>query len=544
MIEIELPDGTIAEFPDDMSHDAIKAVLAKRIKKEPGALYQNVIGYGAIDTPGEKLGATVKDAGKALFSGIGAGATGLATLPSNMMGLLDAGVEKAFGIPAPKSALPDPGAVIDDAYQSTFGYTPKTRAGKFAGTVGEFLPGVALGGTLPQMVSSGIMSEAAGQLTEGTKAEPYARIGGGILGPVALTAAKNIASRIVSPNAGVDPARLRFADQLKTEGVPLTAGQKVGNAKLQYHEALAPRMADVADDQARQFTSAAMRRVGVDGLATPDNLTAANAQIGGVFESVAKTTPGLAFTKQSIKKAGDAVKDYNSAVGTAAKMPSEILAKIKSGKMSGGEYLRIWSKLGKQVRSSDGDMRDVAHALREVLDDAMVASLPAETAAKLSTARTQYRDLLAIEKAAGSAGENAAFGIISPAQLRTAIKTQGGRQYVQGSRDLGELARAGTATMRPLPQSGTQPRMAAAMARTLGPLAGGGGAGAAIGGLIGGPGGAAVGGGLGLLAPALANVSRTSRLGQLWQGNQLFPRTAYPGTLVPGILPALTQVNK
>ena len=65
------------------------------------------------------------------------------------------------------------------------------------------------------------------------------------------------------------------------------------------------------------------------------------------------------------------------------------------------------------------------------------------------------------DNAAGGAGENAAKGLISPAQLRNAVKTANKRAYVRGQNDLGNLARAGEAVMKPLPQSGTAPRQAA-----------------------------------------------------------------------------------
>lgn len=67
-------------------------------------------------------------------------------------------------------------------------YTPQTTAGKYAQTVGEFAP-AALGG--PESLASRLVgrvvvpataSEGLGELTEGTGAEPIARIGGALLG--------------------------------------------------------------------------------------------------------------------------------------------------------------------------------------------------------------------------------------------------------------------------------------------------------------------------------------------------------------------------
>jgi len=67
-------------------------------------------------------------------------------------------------------------------------YQPSTTAGEYARTVGEFLPGaLTLGGggvanALRYGVAPALASETAGQATEGTAFEPYARIAGALAG--------------------------------------------------------------------------------------------------------------------------------------------------------------------------------------------------------------------------------------------------------------------------------------------------------------------------------------------------------------------------
>jgi hypothetical protein len=74
-------------------------------------------------------------------------------------------------------------------------YKPKTTAGEYAQTVGEFLPAAAAGpGSFArrvgmQAVVPGMGSEFAGQQTKGTAAEPYARIAGALAAPVAASKA-------------------------------------------------------------------------------------------------------------------------------------------------------------------------------------------------------------------------------------------------------------------------------------------------------------------------------------------------------------------
>jgi hypothetical protein len=64
-------------------------------------------------------------------------------------------------------------------------YKPQTVAGQYAGTIGEFLPGMALpGGSFSQRAAQAVIpavaSETAGQVTAGTSLEPYARAAAGV----------------------------------------------------------------------------------------------------------------------------------------------------------------------------------------------------------------------------------------------------------------------------------------------------------------------------------------------------------------------------
>jgi hypothetical protein len=134
-------------------------------------------------------------------------------------------------------------------------------------------------------------------------------------------------------------------------------------------------------------------------------------------------------------------------------------------------------------------------------------------------ARKEYRNLLIIEKAASGAGERSALGVISPSQFRNAVKTESIRDYSRGRTDMAELARAGEAIMKPLPQSGTAPR--AAVSSGL----------AAIGGTLAGAPGALVS----IVAPTAAGHILMSGPMQRALANQLAPnRTSRnPGAMAP-----------
>lgn len=145
---------------------------------------------------------TGEDVGRSFGSGLVRGSTAIADLPADLVG-------------AAASGLNWVGAVGDDFadrmkgnaqalmsltpfrtgrnYADTHApgartYEPKTTAGEYARTVGEFIPGAAASGAglVGAGVVPGLASEAAGQATEGTALEPAARLIGAVAGPVAF----------------------------------------------------------------------------------------------------------------------------------------------------------------------------------------------------------------------------------------------------------------------------------------------------------------------------------------------------------------------
>jgi hypothetical protein len=79
-------------------------------------------------------------------------------------------------------------------------YKPQTTAGEYANTVGQFVPGAVAGpggvvrkGALA--VVPGMASEAAGQITEGTALEPYARVAGALAGGLTASTRGNVGTK-------------------------------------------------------------------------------------------------------------------------------------------------------------------------------------------------------------------------------------------------------------------------------------------------------------------------------------------------------------
>jgi hypothetical protein len=125
-----------------------------------------------------------------------------------------------------------------EAALSTFGgdkamaYRGESTPAQFAGTIGEFVgPGGILGGGKKLMqasVAAGAGSEAAGQATEGTDLEPYARIAGALIAPYAANKTLSAFQKknVISPTISTLKAEKNSAyDILKSEGTGLTGTQ-------------------------------------------------------------------------------------------------------------------------------------------------------------------------------------------------------------------------------------------------------------------------------------------------------------------------------
>lgn len=538
---VQLPDGRQVEFPDTMSQEEILGVMREKFPSEEvqkPSFMENIWGRGAVDTPGEKLGEAIQQGGRGLVSGA-AGLADFFTAPARSLygritGEGPVGLEALRG---PASALVEPVTAPQ----------PQSRLGEYARTAGEFVPGAAaFGGTSPTNllrfgIVPGVASETAGQLTEGVTVagqdvEPYARIAAALAAPAALP-------RAVTPNVASGPTR-QAAQALKREGVRLTAGQKTGSPIVQYREGLTEAGRRLTEQSADDFTKAALSRIGADSTRwTPEVFNSAFKRIGGVFDDFAARNP-VDVDQRLIDDIDDIVTTYQQTVGTAAKLPSAIADDIYSAAragqpISGARYNEFNSRLGKLTKSADPTLREVAIDLKNAVGSAMERSAQAagrmDDVAMIQDARSQWRDLLTLERAASAAGSRT--GTITPAALDQSVKAIAGkRAYVTGRNDLGELSRQGAVAFeRPFGAEAIVREQSLKDIAIPGLLAGGGAT------AIGGP---AAGGVVGPIAAALGprakNVVATSGLGQSYLGNQLMAgqKTADP-RLMAAIIAAL-----
>lgn len=569
MIEIELPDGRVLEFPAGtdqptmkraidglMMRERVASARAGTLEMQPRSaeaaasaneqamaqmtpertlgqtIYENVIGSGAVDTPGERAGE--------LIGGVGAGAmrggAQLFGLPGTIGDLMSAGLQRAGLLTPNAPASPFSGGSLQESLAGATGgvseYRAPGTAGEYAATIGEFLPG-AMGGPgamLRYGVLPGAASEAAGQATEGTALEPYARA-------AAAIGTSLLASR---PGAFVgDDETTRMANVLRESGVDVSTGQGRGSQALMRMEGrLQP-----TDEQLADFTAATMRQLGSTAkVATPTNLSA-------VEKSLVDQMDGAVAGATIIPSQNQAASAIDVAANYVARVPAgqltprvrgianEIRALATSGKDVPLSRLKTWrSDIGALTVSPDAATREAAHALRTLLDDmtdtALTAAGRSSDIQSLAKAREAYRDYIGVRDAASRAGAEA--GILSPQALnQSMIRAQGREAYATGrSTPMTDFTRSAAATLRPAPA--TLPGGVRSISEALPAALGAAGAGGAIGAGLG-PLGAIIGGVGGALAPAVGQMVMRSNPMQAMLRDPLRTLTQ-AGRTVPGLL--------
>lgn len=200
--EITSPDGKTYEVtaPDGASHDEVLAYAQHH--------------YHTTSSHQEKPSSLI-DAARSIPGGLAKGVSAIAGFPGDVLDMTNRLQNKYLDVPLTRALSGDAAAdkmakigahvqpilPTSDKISSTISrptggyYEPTTAAGKYAETIASFLPsavgGVAgVGGRLARAAISGAASEGAGQATEGTPLEPYARVAGALAGGLAPPVAK------------------------------------------------------------------------------------------------------------------------------------------------------------------------------------------------------------------------------------------------------------------------------------------------------------------------------------------------------------------
>jgi hypothetical protein len=437
--------------------------------------------------PEMSMGEVAGDVAKSAGIGLAQGGIGLATLPGNVEALGRAGINAAAGLVGAQP--PVSGETVLPTYsdwkkrvEGVTGefYKPKTTLGEYARTGGEFAS-LAVGGPAglanraARVALPAVASETAGQATEGTALEPWARFGGALLGG----RLQNTAARAVTP-APANQARQGAVQTLENEGVTaLTAGQRTGNERLRWVEdatAMVPggggRATAMQQQANEQFTRAALRRAGIQAeRATPDVIDTAFRNIGQEFQNFAGAT-NIPGRPSFLNRFRAIASDYNANTSNAmridrvADFANELGNRLAAPNLgiTGRQYNTYRSELARFQREQRANPQ-AANAIGRMIQELDMAMLRAAPAAQrgpirdaLQDRNRRYRNLLAIEDATGAAGEAAASGLITPAALKTAIKKNDKKGYTRNRNDMAPLARSGVEAMTPLRSSGTAER--------------------------------------------------------------------------------------
>lgn len=183
----------------------------------------------------------LEDVARSIGSGFRTGLESIPATPQDLIGLGARGINKLFGTDYTGDVPYLPSS--EDIHQATtpvFGesYQPQTTAGKYARTATEFGAGsLGPGGLLRNAaigVGSGLASEAAGQLTEGTDLEPWARVGAGLASGAGADSALKTGQAV--RQAPLRQAEQAAEDAAASQGVRLTKGQRTGDVVQQQRE--------------------------------------------------------------------------------------------------------------------------------------------------------------------------------------------------------------------------------------------------------------------------------------------------------------------
>lgn len=551
MIEVTGPDGSIHEFVEGTSPDVIKGVMVKRYgapitAPPPSALQANV----SRETP--SLGEDILKSGAA---GVAKGAVSLPGIFGDIQELSKV-AGRAMGFEPPSRSLanrfgignlPTSADMVRKAseYIPGINYEPQTTPGNFANTVGQFLPGSILGpggaarNAIRFGVIPGIASEAAGKATEGTESEPYARAGAGLLGALAGPSLANLPGRVVSPVTAI-PGRGAAVGLLQREGVPLTAGQRTGSMPLKWAESAAADMpfsarsaADIHAEQGQALNRAFTRRMGgEEPLMNEAQWRDAGERFERQYNDLTSRNT-LRMDPNFAEDIGGVVTDYVASVNPTQRAPAvtnyirDLVNIARTGAaIEGPAYQSMRSRLDRLARNTS-HVED-AYALRGIkraLDNAMGRSISPEDSAAWTELNRQYGAYKTLQKAGTAAGEASAQGYLSPQRVRgEASLSKRAKSFLEGRNDLGNIAKAAEAVMKPLPSSGTPQRTMYQKILQGGPLVS-----AGVGGLIAGIPGAIAG----AVVPYMASSALMSAPIQAYLANQAATRMGLLSQVTP-----------
>jgi hypothetical protein len=266
-------------------------------------------------------------------------------------------------------------------------------------------------------------------------------------------------------------------DTLTKEGVRLSAGDLSGNRAMKGFEDLLrhyPGVGGQAEDLGKRahmdFTTSALRRANPNlpegTLATPEVL---NKELGAL-----KTRLDTARNNTVLYPKHELANDLRDVQSTYARRQpvggdpnvneqlAQLQKRLQQGSIPGEQYQALRTDLRLLGEKALGQGRaatpesNAYFSMRKALDDQMERDVSPAFAAEWKDLNRRYGNLKTIEDAMTTTAQEGNKGFINPRALGQAIISRSGNQYARNAGpELTELARAGNAVLKPLPESGT-----------------------------------------------------------------------------------------
>lgn len=385
----------------------------------------------------------------------------------------------------------------------------------------QAIPSALAGGpsaAIPGFIG-GATSEAAGQATAGTPYEIPARFIGGFGGYKA-------GQRIATPlPANLTAEEARLVQLAKDKDIPLSVGQETGRGRgvesaLARFPTSQGKMAAFADEQNTAINKDALKSVGATGeRLDPTTMNSVIKNASNEFEAAKNSSGNVKLDKGFFQDLNKTITGYLDNTPAAAQTPSVTkraadFVNQPGHTLTGEQYQEFRRTLNDASQSvTDVGASRALRGMRNALDDAMGASLPADQAQAWKDVRRNWANLKVLTKAAaGGTVDSRTAGNLSPSALSMALRSQqGADRFSSTTGGLNDTARLAAYLADTRPNSGTPSTMAMQSMITGTPVA----AGALAGGL---PGAAIAGGAMAapnILARAMTGQGFATPLGAL-----------------------------
>lgn len=475
-------DAPAAIPPAKMNHDDLIAALEGR---QPG---QKEAPAAPAPTAGETVSDVLRSGGTGLVKGVG----DVLGLPGDLRELAAGGIGHVAEALAPGtgstasnvvnsalSTLPlgmgsSPGSgPINSLLGNAVGgfHQPTTTPGKYAETIGEFAPATLMGGGggigrafVRNALLPAIGSEFAGQQTEGTSAEPYARFAGAIGPGLASSGARSLLGM-----GSISPERAALAQKAINSGIDLRPSQISDQPFIKMLDSAIGKLPFSGlgphnEKQMESFGRAVASTFGSDATnLTPKVMNDAKERIGEVFNRVGAKTNIVADNTFHdrlfgvLKDAENVVPEHDAKV-IQNQIENIISTVDKNGTLSGKSYQALIAHGGaidRGMHSSNSEIRYYVGKLRDVLDDGLQSAANPQDLADLKKARLEYKNLMTVKDIAAKANIE---GEISPALLLGAVKKSYNNMAFTGAGQIGDLAKIGQGFLKESPSSTTAER--------------------------------------------------------------------------------------